>query len=152
MIKALANVLGGKLGPEMIRPSSERGEITVAKSGLFLKYTSSFCPSCCAKRQVEAATHLVDHVLPMAPYRQFVVTFPIPMRYWLHSNKELFSKVYRIIIKEIHSYYKTKALSSGIKDPKSGAISFTQLAGSALNLNPRANLKNISGRKVLSQI
>ena len=92
-----------------------------------------FCPSCCAKRQVEAATHLVDHVLPMAPYRQFVVTFPIPMRYWLHSNKVLFAKVYRIIIKEIHSYYKTKALSVGIKDPRPGAISFTQLAGSALN-------------------
>ena len=99
-----------------------------------------FCPSCCVKRQVEAASHLVDHVLPMAPYRQFVVTFPIPMRYWLHSNKELFSKVYRIIIKEIHSYYKTKALASGIKDPKSGAISFTQLAGSALNLNPHLHI------------
>jgi hypothetical protein len=99
-----------------------------------------FCPSCCAKRQVEAATHLVDHVLPMAPYRQFVVTFPIPMRYWLHSNKDLFAKVYRIIIQEIHSYYKTKALASGIKDPRPGAISFTQLAGSALNLNPHLHI------------
>ena len=59
---------------------------------------------------MEAAAHLVEHVLPMAPYRQFVVTFPNPMRYWLHSNQELFAKVYRIIIKEIHSYYKTKAL------------------------------------------
>ena len=99
-----------------------------------------FCPSCCAKRQGEAATHLVDHVLPMAPYRQFVVTFPIPMRYWLHSNKVLFTKVYRIIIKEIHDYYKTKALTVGIKDPKPGAISFTQLAGSALNLNPHLHI------------
>ena len=89
---------------------------------------------------VVAATHQVDHILPMAPYRQFVVTFPIPMRYWLHSNKELFSKVYRIIIIEIHSYYKTKALSSGIKVAKSGAISFTQLAGSALNLNPHLHI------------
>ena len=76
----------------------------------------------------------------MAPYRQFVVTFPIPMRYWLHSNKELFSKVYRIIIKEIHSYYKTKTLAAGIKGPKSGAVSFTQLAGSALNLNPHLHI------------
>ena len=99
-----------------------------------------FCPSCCAKRQVEAATHLVDHVLPMAPYRQFVVTFPIPMRYWLHSNKVLFAKVYRIIIKEIHDYYKIKATASGIKDPRPGAISFTQLAGSALNLNPHLHI------------
>jgi hypothetical protein len=55
--------------------------------------------------------HLVDHVLPMALYRQFVVTFPIPMRYRLHYNIVLFAKVYRIIIKEFHSYYKTKALT-----------------------------------------
>ena len=99
-----------------------------------------FCPSCCAKRQAEAATHLVEHVLPLAPYRQFVISFPIPMRYWLHSNKKLFAKVYRIIIKEIHRYYKTKALAKDIKDPKPGAISFTQLAGSALNLNPHLHI------------
>ena len=47
----------------------------------------------------------------MALYRQFVVTFPIPMRYRLHYNIVLFAKVYRIIIKEFHSYYKTKALT-----------------------------------------
>jgi hypothetical protein len=76
----------------------------------------------------------------MAPYRQFVVTYPIPMRYWLQSNKALFAKVYRIIIKEIHDYYKIKATASGIKDPRSGAISFTQLAGSAFNLNPHLHI------------
>lgn len=27
-----------------------------------------FCPSCCAKRQAEAATHLVQNVLPLVPY------------------------------------------------------------------------------------
>jgi hypothetical protein len=76
----------------------------------------------------------------MAPYRQFVVTFPIPMPYWLHSNKALFAKVYRIMIKKIHDYYKIKATASGIKDPRPGAISFTQLAGSALNLNPHLHI------------
>jgi len=76
----------------------------------------------------------------MAPYRQFVVTFPIPMRYGLHSNREMFSKVYRIIIKEIHSYYKIKAPAAGIKDAKSGAISFTKIAASALNLHPHLHI------------
>ena len=76
----------------------------------------------------------------MAPCRQFVVTFTIPMRYWLHSYKVLFAKVYRIIINEIRGYYKTKALASGIKDPRPGAISFNQLAGSALNLNPHLHI------------
>lgn len=35
-----------------------------------------FCPSCCAKRMSEISTHLVDNVLPHAPYRQWVTTFP----------------------------------------------------------------------------
>ena len=35
----------------------------------------------------EAATHLTQNVLPLVPYRQFVVSFPIPLRYWLHTNK-----------------------------------------------------------------
>lgn len=40
-----------------------------------------FCPSCCAKRMAEAANHLVENVLPLVPYRQFVITFPFPHRY-----------------------------------------------------------------------
>ena len=104
-----------------------------------------FCPSCCAKRRSEAATHLVENILPMVPYRQFVVSFPIPMRYWLHTNKKLFAKIYRIIIKEIHGYYKTKALSVGIKSPMPGTICFTQRWGSALNLNPHLHILACDG-------
>jgi Transposase zinc-binding domain/Putative transposase len=99
-----------------------------------------FCPSCCAKRQAEAASHLVENVLPITAYRQFVVTFPIPLRYWMHANKELFAKVYGTVIKEIHKYYVGKAIAVGIKNPKAGAISFTQLAGSALALNPHLHI------------
>ena len=99
-----------------------------------------FCPSCCAKRKAEAATHLVENVLPMVPYRQFVVSFPIPMRYWLQSNTKLYSRVHKIMIREINRYYIDKAKSLGIKDPKPGSISFTQRWGSALNLNVHAHI------------
>src|SRR6056297_3445848 len=61
-----------------------------------------YCPSCCAKRMAEASHHLVDNVLPFIPYRQFVISFPIPMRYWIHTNKKLFSSIHRIVTKEIH--------------------------------------------------
>jgi hypothetical protein len=57
-----------------------------------------------------------------------------------HLKLVRLAQVYRIIIQEIHSYYKIKALASGIKDPRPGAISFTQLAGSALNLNPHLHI------------
>ena len=39
-----------------------------------------FCPSCGARRMVESAAHLVDHVFPEQPVRQFVLTFPFPLR------------------------------------------------------------------------
>jgi hypothetical protein len=99
-----------------------------------------FCPSCCAKRQAEAATHLISNVLPFIPYRQFVVSFPIPMRYWLQTNKKLYSKIHALLIREIHRHYTNKAKSIGIKDSTPGSISFTQRWGSALNLNPHAHV------------
>lgn len=99
-----------------------------------------FCPSCCARRQVEAAAHLVEEVLPLIPYRQFVLSFPIPLRYWLHSNSQLYVKVHAIVIAEIHRYYIDKARREGIKDPAPGSISFTQRWGSARNLNPHMHV------------
>lgn len=99
-----------------------------------------FCPSCCAKRMAEAATHLVENVLPKIAYRQFVITFPIPLRYWLHSNKKLFSKVHGFVIKELHGYYQNKASAAGLLESTPGSISFLQRFGSALNLNPHLHI------------
>ncbi len=99
-----------------------------------------FCPSCCAKRKAEAATHLVENVLPLVPYRQFVVSFPIPMRYWLQSNTKLYARIHQLMIREIHRYYVNSAEALGIKDPKPGSVSFTQRWGSALNLNVHAHI------------
>ena len=104
-----------------------------------------FCPSCCAKRQAEAAEHLVKNVLPRVPYRQIVVSFPIPLRHWIQTNRKLYSKIHSLVIKEIHGYYRNKALAAGIADPAPGAISFTQRAGSAANLNPHTHILCLDG-------
>ncbi len=85
---------------------------------------------------IESAVHLVENVLPQAPYRQFALSFPMPRRYWFQTNKKLFSKVHGIVISQITWLYKTKALSQGIKNPITGSISYTQRFGSGLNLNP----------------
>ena len=99
-----------------------------------------FCPSCTAKRKIETATHLVENVLPYAPYRQIVITFPISLRYWLISNRELYSKIHAIAIKHIHRLYQDKAANQGIKNAKHGTIGFSQRWGSALNLNPHMHV------------
>ena len=46
-----------------------------------------FCPSCGARRMAQTAAHLVDHVIPQVPVRQWVLSLPIPLRLarWPHS-------------------------------------------------------------------
>ena len=40
-----------------------------------------FCPSCGGRRMADTAAHLVEHVLPEVPVRQWVLTLPYPLRY-----------------------------------------------------------------------
>ena len=44
------------------------------------------CPSCTARRMADTAAHLVDHLLPRAPYRQWVLTVPKALRLRLARN------------------------------------------------------------------
>ena len=74
-----------------------------------------------------------------------VLSFPIPLRYWLQTNKKLYAKIHSIVIKEMQRYYVDKAKLAGIKDPVPGSISFTQRAGSALNLNPHLHVLLLDG-------
>jgi hypothetical protein len=38
---------------------------------------------------VESAAHLVDHVFPEAPFRQFVLTLPFPLRLLLATEPKV---------------------------------------------------------------
>jgi hypothetical protein len=48
-----------------------------------------FCPSCAGRRMAQMAAHLVEQVIPWVPTRQWVVSVPIPLRYWLASSRDL---------------------------------------------------------------
>lgn len=93
----------------------------------------------------ETAAHLVDHVIPEVPVRQWVLSVPIPMRYWLSSNPKLLTHVLKKIIRVIDGYYKNKAKSFGIEKPRTGAITFLQRFGSALNLNLHFHILYLDG-------
>jgi hypothetical protein len=100
-----------------------------------------FCPSCCGKRMNESTAHLVDNVIPDVPVRQFVVTVPQPMRYWMAINANLQSNVLEIIIRAINSFYRQR---SG-REIKTGAVTLIQRAGSALNLNVHFHILQMDG-------
>lgn len=38
------------------------------------------CPSCSTRHMVETAAHMVDHVLPRVPFRQWVLSVPKRVR------------------------------------------------------------------------
>jgi hypothetical protein len=52
-----------------------------------------FCPSCGARRMSQTAAHLVDHVIPHVPVRQWVLSLPIPLRVLLAAQPELVTPV-----------------------------------------------------------
>ena len=74
-----------------------------------------------------AVEHLVDPVLPQAPFRQWVSTFPFALRFWLAGSNRLLSKINKIAISEIGKFYTKKAKAEGVAAPLPGAItSFDQ--------------------------
>jgi len=52
-----------------------------------------FCPSCGASRMSQTAAHLVDHVIPHVPVRQWVLSLPIQLRLLLAAQPELVTPV-----------------------------------------------------------
>ena len=93
-----------------------------------------FCPSCGARRMSETAAHLVDHVLPHKNIRQWVLTFPVPIRLCLAVRPKVMARVLEIAHLVIGQYYRRKA-GLGAKSSKSGAVTLIQRFGGSLNLN-----------------
>ena len=93
-----------------------------------------FCPSCGARRMSETAAHLVDHVLPHKNIRQWVLTFPVPIRLCLAVRPKVMARALEISHLVIGQYYRKKA-GLGAKNAKSGAVTLIQRFGGSLNLN-----------------
>ena len=81
------------------------------------------CPSCDGRRMADEGAHLVDNVLPVAPYRQWVLTFPFWLRYRLAWDQSLREAVLKIFVGVVSQFYVKRAAATGIRDAKAGAIS-----------------------------
>jgi len=82
----------------------------------------------------EAAAHLVDHVIPKVPVRQWVLSFPIPLRSLFAVHPELLAPILQIIHRAIATFLFTQ---TGQKRDQAttGAVTLIQRFGSAANLN-----------------
>ena len=87
----------------------------------------------------DLSCHLVDRILPDVPYRQWVISFPPPLRYLLAYDSALLSKALEAYIRALahwqrHEAKKRYGLRS-VTDAVTAAVTVVQRFGSALNLN-----------------
>src|SRR6266478_5582075 len=106
-----------------------------------------FCPSCAGRRIAQTAAHLVERVIPWVPIRQWVVSVPVPLRYWMAASQELTAKVHTIIRTTIGQYYVNQVVTHGVPrdEIQPGSVTFIQRFGSALNLNVHFHMVFLAG-------
>ena len=82
----------------------------------------------------QTAAHLVDHVIPHVPVRQWVLSLPIPLRLLLATQPKLVIPVLQVVHRVITRHLLGQ---TGLKpdEADSGAVTLIQRFGSAANLN-----------------
>ena len=84
----------------------------------------------------DTAAHLVDHVFPVAPVRQWVLSSPFALRYKMAYDSRLMSDVLNVVARAVLSHLRPRARKfMGLRDSQSGAVTFIQRFGDALNCN-----------------
>jgi hypothetical protein len=67
--------------------------------------------------------------------RQFVLSVPHPLRYLLAYDHDRCIAVLRIFIRALMSFYRKRARQRGVRNGRTGSVTFLQRFGSAANLN-----------------
>ena len=94
-----------------------------------------FCPTCCARRMTERASHLVDYVIPEVPVRQYVLTLPFRLRFLAAFDHDLRRAVLRVFTNSVFAHYRLRARRIGLDDSRCGSVTVTQRFDSRLGLN-----------------
>jgi hypothetical protein len=97
------------------------------------------CPSCNGRHMAQTAAHLVDHVIPPVPVRQWVISVPKRLRGMLADRPRAVALLTRIFLDEVE---RLLCAGAGVPEaantprasrPRLGGISFLHRFGSALN-------------------
>jgi hypothetical protein len=94
------------------------------------------CPSCNTRRMVETAAHLCDHVFPRQPVRQWVLSVPKRLRYFMRRDGPVLNMVLRIFLRVIAQTLQTHSPGAAHSDKSAlhiGAVAFIHRFGSSLN-------------------
>jgi hypothetical protein len=99
----------------------------------------AFCPSCLTRRMHATAMDLAERVLPVAPYRHWVLAFPMQVRFHLARDEGLLTRLRAIFVRSVRGWLFARARATGIARPLFGAVAFTQRFSSRLMLYPHVH-------------
>ena len=106
----------------------------------------AICPSCAGRRMAERAAHLVDHVFPEVPVRQWVLTVPHRVRYVLAWDHALCRAVVGVFMRAVLGFLRRRAREQqGVADGRGGAVVIVQRFGAALNVNVHSHALVVDG-------
>ena len=94
------------------------------------------CPSCNTRRMAETAAHLTDHVFPRLPVRQWVLSVPKRLRYFMQRDSAVLGMVLRIFLRVIAQTLQANCPGAAHVDKAAlniGAVAFIHRFGSSLN-------------------
>jgi transposase-like zinc-binding protein/putative transposase len=104
------------------------------------------CPSCGGRRMAERAAHLLDHVFPPVPVRQWVLSLPHGIRYVLAWDHPLCRAVVGVFMRAVLGFLRRRARErQGVANGRGGAVAIIQRFGSALNLNVHVHALVVDG-------
>jgi hypothetical protein len=81
---------------------------------------------------VEVAAHLVDHVFPCVPVRQWVLSLPKRLRYFVQRDADLAGQVLRVFLRAVEPVLR-KASPGAPPEARFGGVTFVQRFGASLN-------------------
>jgi hypothetical protein len=90
------------------------------------------CPACNARRMVETAAHLADHVLPRLPVRQWVLSVPKRLRYYLQSDPAVQTLALQLFLSAVEQGLRSVCPGAG-PHARIGAVAFIHRFGALLN-------------------
>ena len=112
--------------------------------------TRGLCPSCNTRRMAETAAHLVDHVIPFVPVRQWVLSLPKRLRYFLAHDPKVTGGVLRIFLRSVEGALRKAAASVGVAgtDRDGNGIAGADGGGSGIAGNARSETGTVVPRGV----
>jgi hypothetical protein len=69
----------------------------------------------------ERAAHLLDHVFPDVPARQWVLSLPYRLRYRLAWDHDLCREVVAVFVRAVFGLLRARARDGGVADGRGGA-------------------------------